>query len=246
MTDESARPVIEAQKLVKAYGLLPVLRGLDLTLERGSFVALLGPNGSGKSTFLKLVSGLARPTGGVLRVGGWEMPAEAAAVRAQIGMVSHRTLLYGNLTARENLQFFGRLYGLDAAAMNDRIDALLREVGLGRRADDQARTYSRGMQQRLSIARALLHQPSVLLFDEPYTGLDQDAGATLDALLNTARSEGRTVLMATHQLERAARLADRVVILSRGHAAYDRSTRGLDAHQLAIDYGDVTGSANTR
>ena len=245
MTEDS-RPIIQAQQLVKAYGLLPVLRGLDLDIERGSFVALLGPNGSGKSTLLRLMTGLLRPNAGRLSIGGWELPGEAAAVRGQIGLVSHRLLLYDNLTARENLLFFARLYNLPNDSRDERISESLRRVGLAKRAYDLTRTFSRGMQQRLSIARALLHDPDVLLFDEPYTGLDQDAAETLDSLLDEARSGGRTIVMATHQLERAARLADRTVILSRGVVGYDELTSGKEPRQIVADYAAITGKATAR
>jgi heme exporter protein A len=240
------RPIIEAQGLMKAYGLMPVLRGLDLTIQRGEAVALLGPNGSGKSTFLRLVTGLTRPTGGLLRVGGWMMPEEAAAVRSHLGLVSHKSLLYENLTARENLRFFGRLYNLPKAALEQRIDDLLRRVGLFKRGHDQPRTFSRGMLQRLSIARALIPDPDILLFDEPYTGLDQDAAATLDTLLTDARSEGRTILMTTHQLDKAVDMAARVVILSKGVIGYDAQTAGLDQTQLTQDYTRVTKLVSAR
>jgi heme exporter protein A len=230
-------PIIEARGLVKAYGLLPVLRKLDLSIERSEFVALLGPNGSGKSTLLRMLCGLSKPTAGVIAIGGWELPREADAVRAQIGLVSHKTLLYDNLTARENLRFFARLYNLKQPAA--RINLLLERVGLARRADELARTYSRGMQQRLSIARALLHEPDVLLLDEPYTGLDQDASAMLDAVVTEAHHAGHTVVMTTHDLERAARLATRVVILSRGGNAYDSPASAIDS--IAARYAEVTG-----
>lgn len=236
------RPVIEIEKLVKTFGYMPVLRQLSLTVTRGQFVALLGPNGSGKSTLLRLLPGLSRPTAGLIRVGGWQIPEEAAAVRAQIGMVSHKSLLYENLTARENLLFFGRLYGLPAAQLAQRSDELLDRVGLKKRADSLVRTFSRGMQQRLSIARALLPEPHVLLFDEPYTGLDQDAGAVLDALLRDAHEAGHTILMATHQIERAAGLVDRVIILKRGVVAYDQPAHTIAAGALPKIYADVTGT----
>lgn len=241
------RAMIETAKLVKAYGLLPVLRGIDLEIPRGQFVALLGPNGSGKSTLLRLLSGLSRPNSGVIRIGGWELPREAYAVRAQIGMVSHKPLLYENLTAQENLLFFGKLYNLGEDDLNARIALLLEQVGLSKRAHDLVRTFSRGMLQRLSIARALLHEPHVLLFDEPYTGLDQQAAGTLDGLLQDAAGSGlHTILMTTHQLERAARLTERVVMLSRGKVAYDAPTASLDALRLASDYAEVTGQATAR
>lgn len=248
MTQEPGAPgaIIQVEKLVKAFDLLPVLRKLDLAVERGEFVALLGPNGSGKSTLLRLLSGLTKPTSGRITVGGWELPHEAAAVRGQIGMVSHKSLLYENLTARENLTFYARLYNLRAEARRERIELLLQRVGLARRADDLVRTYSRGMLQRLSIARALLHDPHVLLFDEPYTGLDQDASATLDGLLTEAHADGHTIIMTTHELQRAALLAHRAVILSRGVIGYDAPTNGIDGHALSGIYTEVTGMANAR
>jgi heme ABC exporter ATP-binding subunit CcmA len=232
--------LIQTHELVKAFGLMPVLRKLDLGIERGESVALLGPNGSGKSTLLRLLCGLSKPTSGSISVGGWELPREAAAVRAQIGMVSHKPLLYENLNARENLRFFARLYNLPSADRERRIDQLLERVGLARRAGDLIRTYSRGMQQRLSIARALLHDPEVLLFDEPYTGLDQAASAMLDEIAIETHANGRTLIMATHELDRAVRLASRAIILARGVVAFNASTDGMDTAMLAAKYAEVT------
>ncbi len=245
-TNES-RAMIEVGKLAKAYGLMPVLKGLDLEVTRGQFVALLGPNGSGKSTLLRMLAGLSKPTAGTIQVGGWKLPEEAAAVRAQIGMVSHKPLLYDALTAYENLSFFGRLYNIPEGDLDERIRNMLARVGLEKRADSLARTFSRGMQQRLTIARALLHEPHVLLMDEPYTGLDQQAAGVLDSLLEVADSSGEhTIVMATHQLDRAAKLSSRVVMLARGKVAYDRPAAGLDTLALAADYADVTGQATAR
>lgn len=243
---DTSRPIIEARKLVKAYGLLPVLRGLEMSIERGEFVALLGPNGSGKSTLLRLMTGLTRPTSGTLTIGGWRLPEEASAVRAQIGLVSHRSLLYENLTARENLTFYGRLYNLPPDKLNARIDELLLRVGLNKRAYDLVRTFSRGMTQRLSIARALLHDPDVLLFDEPYTGLDQAATATLDGLLREAQGEGRTIIMVTHELLKAAELASRILILSKGVVGYDAPIIDRNPAKLTATYAEITGTVNTR
>lgn len=238
--------MIEIQGLVKAYGLQPVLRKLDLRIERGEFVALLGPNGSGKSTLLRQLAGLTPPNAGSITIGGWSLPREAAAVRAQIGMVSHKLLLYDNLTARENLHFFARLYDLSPDDARSRIETLLAQVGLQRRGNDLVRTYSRGMQQRLSIARALLHRPHVLLLDEPYTGLDQDASQVLDGLLREAHAEGHTIVMTTHELGRAATLPTRVVILSRGVVGFDSPTAALEPDSLPRIYSDITGMASAR
>jgi heme exporter protein A len=241
MTD--SRPIIEIQNLAKAFGYLPVLKKVNLQIERGEFVALLGPNGSGKSTLLRLICGLSKPTAGTITVGGWSIPGEAEAIRAQIGLVSHKALLYDNLTAHENLAFYAKLYNLKDS--QTKIDDLLERVGLSKRAHSLVRTFSRGMQQRLSIARALLHQPHVLLFDEPFTGLDQDAAVVLDTLLQDAHAEGHTILMTTHELDRAARLPSRIMILSRGTIGYD-STEPVDAMQLAQIYADTTGAVTAR
>lgn len=240
MTDAPAPALIQVRGLVKTYGLLPVLRGLDLDIQRGESVALLGSNGSGKSTFMRLISALGKPTAGRITVGGWELPREAAAVRAQIGMVAHKPLLYENLTALENLHFFARLYHVpDGVA---RSAALLDRVGLTKRGHDLVRTFSRGMLQRLAIARALLHEPEVLLFDEPHTGLDQDAASMLDAVVMDQRASGRTVLMATHELERAARLSSRIIILARGAVSADVPSDGMSGAELAALYAAKAGA----
>ncbi|MCY4061475.1 MAG: heme ABC exporter ATP-binding protein CcmA [Chloroflexi bacterium] len=230
MSDE--RALIDVENLSKAYGGMPVLRGLNFHVRPGEFVALLGANGSGKSTLLRLLSGLSKPTTGAIRVGGWEMPGEAMAVRAQIGLVTHQPLLYQNLTARENLDFFGKLYGIGREERDRRITDLLRKVGLRKRADSLVRTFSRGMKQRLSIARASLHQPDVLLLDEPYSGLDQAAIERLDEILFAGLDAGRTIIMSTHQLERVPRSAGRALVLSRGRITFDDATGSRDMSEI--------------
>jgi heme exporter protein A len=238
--------MIEVRSLTKAFGLNPVLRGLDLDVARGEFLTLLGPNGSGKTTLLRILGALARPGGGTVRIGGWELPAEADYVRARLGVVSHLPLLYDTLTAEENLLFFARLYNLPASERQARVEAVLRRVGLWKRARDVVQTYSRGMQQRLAIARAILHDPAVLLLDEPYTGLDQDAAALLDTLLREVAVAGRTVVMTTHDLQRGHALADRIAILSRGKIAYDAPTSTITFDKLPMIYAETTGAASTR
>lgn len=223
-----ARPIIEVDSLSKIYGSLPVLQGLSFSVARGEFVALLGANGSGKSTLLRLLSGLSKPTAGAIRIGGWEMPREAMAVRGQIGLLAHQPLLYENLTAKENLDFYGKLYGIERDERERRIKELLRAAGLRMRTNSLVRTFSRGMKQRLSIARATLHQPDVLLLDEPYSGLDQAAVERLDEMLAAAIAEGRTILMSTHQLERIPPAAARALVLSRGRIAFDDAIGNRD------------------
>ncbi len=230
--------VIEVRRLVKTFGIKPVLRGLDFHVEPGEFVALLGPNGAGKTTFLRILASLSRPTLGEVRLGGYALPAQAAAVRRILGVVSHQPLLYGDLTAEENLHFYGRMYGV--ADLDRRARAVLEAVGLSARRRDLVRQFSRGMQQRLAIGRAILHEPEVMLFDEPHTGLDPDAAAMLDGLLREVAARGRTVVMTSHDLVRASGLAARIDILSRGVIA--RSVRKDDpaAADLPALYREVT------
>lgn len=206
--------MIEVRRLVKTFGLKPVLRGVDFRAQPGEFVALLGPNGAGKTTMLRILATLSRPTMGEVRLAGYALPAQAADVRRLLGVVSHQPLLYGDLTAEENLRFYARMYGLSDGA--GRAAEVLDSVGLAARRRDLVRQFSRGMQQRLAIGRALLHDPQVMLFDEPYTGLDQDASSMLDEVLRRVAVAGRTVLMTSHDLPRAADLATRIDVLSRG------------------------------
>lgn len=206
--------MITVRKLVKRFGLKTVLRGLDFSVEAGEFVALMGPNGAGKTTFLRILASLSRPSMGQVNIAGYSLPNQAAAVRRKLGVVSHLPLLYGDLTAEENLRFYARMYDVARAEM--RITEVLEMVGLAARRRELVRTYSRGMQQRLAIGRAVLHDPEVVLFDEPHTGLDQDACLMLDGVLREVAARGRTVVMTSHDLARVADLASRFDILSRG------------------------------
>lgn len=207
-------PVIEVRKLVKRFGLKTILKGLEFSAEPGEFVGLLGPNGAGKTTFLRILSSLSRPTMGMIRVAGFYLPQQAAGVRANLGVLSHQPLLYGDLTGEENLQFYGRMYAVEN--LDTRIGEVLELVDLSKRGRDLVRTYSRGMAQRLAIARAVIHDPSILLLDEPYTGLDQDASSMLDTVLKQIAAQGRTVVMTSHDLARSEDLATRFDVLSRG------------------------------
>ena len=229
--------MITVKKLVKRFGLKTVLRGLDFEVQPGEFVALLGPNGAGKTTFLRILASLSRPSLGNVTVAGYQLPHEAAAVRARLGVVSHLPLLYGDLTAEENLRFYGRMYNI--SGLEPRITEVLEMVGLENRRRDLVRTFSRGMQQRLAIGRAVLHDPDVMLFDEPYTGLDQDASSMLDDVLKTVAAEGRTVVMTSHDLVRAEDLATRFDILSRGVITASTTREGLQNTNLLAFYREA-------
>ena len=207
-------PVIEVKKLVKRFGLKTILKGLEFYAEPGEFIGLLGPNGAGKTTFLRILASLSRPTLGMVKVAGYHLPQQAAGVRANLGVLSHQPLLYGDLTGEENLQFYGRMYAVHN--LDKRILEVLDLVDLTQRGKDLVRTYSRGMAQRLAIARSVIHDPSILLLDEPYTGLDQDASAMLDTVLKQIAAQGRTVVMTSHDLARSAELGTRFDVLSRG------------------------------
>lgn len=229
--------MITVKKLVKRFGLKTVLRGVDFEVQPGEFVALLGPNGAGKTTFLRILASLSRPSLGAVSVAGYQLPKEAAAVRARLGVVSHLPLLYGDLSAEENLRFYARMYGI--TNYESRITEVLEMVGLEARRKDLVRTFSRGMQQRLAIGRAVLHDPDVMLFDEPYTGLDQDASSMLDEVLKTVAAKGRTVVMTSHDLARAEDLATRFDILSRGVIAATATHKELQNSNLLTFYKEA-------
>ena len=226
--------MISVRKLVKRFGMKTVLRGLDFTVQPGEFVAILGPNGAGKTTFLRILASLSRPSLGEVSVDGYRLPNQAAAVRARLGVVSHLPLLYGDLTAEENLRFFGRMYGV--SNIDRRITGVLEMVGLDSRRRDLVRTFSRGMQQRLAIGRAVFHDPDVMLFDEPYTGLDQDASVMLDDVFRSVAAKGRTVVMTSHDLMRAEKLATRFDILSRGVIVASATRKQLGKSNLLTLY----------
>ncbi|HSL44382.1 MAG TPA: heme ABC exporter ATP-binding protein CcmA [Anaerolineales bacterium] len=229
--------MITVKKLVKRFGLKTVLRGVDFEVQPGEFVALLGPNGAGKTTFLRILASLSRPSLGQVKIAGYNLPNEAAQVRARLGVVSHLPLLYGDLTAEENLRFYARMYNIPDADL--RITEVLEMVGLETRRRDLVRTFSRGMQQRLAIGRAVLHDPDVVLFDEPYTGLDQDASTMLDEVLQTVAAKGRTVVMTSHDLARAEDLATRFDILSRGVISASASRKELKKTNLLAFYKEA-------
>lgn len=229
--------MIQVRQLVKRFGLKPVLRGLDFQVREGEFVALLGPNGAGKTTFLRILSSLSRPTLGEVSIAGYRLPAQAAAVRQRLGVVSHLPLLYGDLTAEENLRFYGKMYGV--VNLDKRMDVVLEMIGLAHRRRDLVRTFSRGMQQRLAIGRAVLHDPDVMLFDEPHTGLDQDACRMLDNVLQEVAASGRTVVMTSHDLARAGDLASRFDVISKGLIVASEQSSNIPVKGLLAFYREA-------
>jgi heme exporter protein A len=228
--------VIEIKKLVKAFGRRTVLRGVSLSIAPGQSAALFGPNGAGKTTLIRIIAGLSRLSSGSVSLGQVDVTKAGHDLRRYIGFVSHNPLIYDSLTGEENLRFFGRMY--DVPDLPQRIDEVLERVGLRGRQRDVVRTYSRGMVQRLAIARAILHDPPVLLLDEPDTGLDQQAADMLRSLLDELGASDRTVLLTTHNLERGIEWADRAVILDGGRVRFDSPSEGLTSAEFRRIYGE--------
>ena len=240
-----ALPAVSAQGIEKRFGAVRALRGVDLEVPAGQTIAVIGPNGAGKSTLLRIVAGLMRPTAGQLEIAG-KRGGGSGAERARIGYIGHATLLYPELSARENLIFAGRLYEIaDPAA---RADQLLAEEGLGEVAGRRAGTFSRGLCQRLAIARAIVHDPPLVLLDEPFTGLDRRSSDRLARRLGALRDDGRSALLVTHDLRHASELADAVVVMSRGEVVYRAEGDALVLESLERSYlsaveGAVEGAA---
>jgi len=215
-------PLVRLVNLTRKFGPVTAVRNVNLEIRTGDFLAIFGPNGAGKSTLLKMVASLLPPTSGEVVF----LPNGSGPNRSEVGYVSHQTLLYNELTGRENLAFYGRLYSVpdtETAAA----DMLIR-MGLREAADFPVRGYSRGMKQRLTLGRALLHQPRLVLLDEPYTGLDQHGSRLLTKILVALREEGRTVLMITHSLAEGLELASRVIIQHRGKLVFQATRDEVD------------------
>jgi len=227
---------------VKSYGERRALDGVDLRLDEGERLAVLGPNGAGKTTLLRMLATLLRPERGELTIAGERLPRGARRARGLIGYVAHDPLVYLDLTALQNLELYADLYGI--ARPRERILAMLEEVGLLARSYDSVRTFSRGMAQRLGLARALLHGPSLLLLDEPYAGLDALGAALLDRVL-ADRERGRSAVMVTHEVERAVALADRVVVVRAGRIALEEPTAGLDPAAFRARYQALVAGRGT-
>ena len=208
------QPLLAVQGVKKHFGAFPALKGISFDVAAGDFVAIVGPNGAGKSTLFNCIALTMRPSAGAIAFRGRDIHAHENEFRGELGYISHQLFLYGELSAFENLEFFARLYGL--ADPRPRIEQSLELMGLFPFRNRPVRTYSRGMKQRLAIARALLHDPAVVLLDEPFTGLDQHAAAILTGLLVRLREEGKTVLLISHQLEHALELGSRILILAGG------------------------------
>jgi heme exporter protein A len=214
---------LESEDIRKTFGHFTALAGVNLNVGRGEFLVLFGRNGAGKTTFLKVAATLVRHTHGKLHVEGIDIGENPEEARRKIGFLSHNTYLYRDLNPLENLRFFAALYGLKNP--EDRIESLLERVGLRRRASDPVRTFSRGLHQRLGIARVMLHDPSIILLDEPYTGLDANAVDILNQMLDEALVAGKTIILTTHDLDQGLRGATRAAIIDKGKIVFTGSAK---------------------
>ena len=226
-------PILDAVGLQRSFGALRVLRGVDVRVGAGEALVVLGPNGAGKTTLLRLLAGLARPSAGEVRVLGRRLAPSAPDARRPVGFVSHQSMLYDDLTVRENVVLAARLYGTAAPAAAAR--RALEAVGLADHGDEQPRRLSRGLLQRASIARALAHEPRLLLLDEPFTGLDVPSAERLRALLGERLAAGLALVLVTHHLEEAWPLASRVAVLAGGRWALEEPRAG-DLAQFLLRY----------
>ena len=231
---------VEVQGLTKSFGNHLALRGIDLEVKYGDFVVIFGPNGAGKTTLIKVLSTIMNPSSGKILIDGLNLKNNAEEIRRRTGIVTHQTFLYSNLTGYENLEFYSRMY--DVPRRKERVREVADMVGIASRLHDRVGTLSRGMQQRLSIARSLLHKPAIMLLDEPEAGLDQQAISMLWRALEIGEERTRSIILTTHNLERGLELGERLLILHRGKIVYKGSKQALDLAGLKEAYEHSTGA----
>ena len=235
---ENNKVVLKAEKINKFYGRLRVLCDINITLEAGSFLAVFGANGAGKSTLLKVFAMLLKPNSGSIFVNGVDVKKDSETLRKSIGVVFHDILMYNDLTALENLKLYGRLYNVKDC--EERIEHVMEIVGFRERSSEPIRNFSRGMQQRLAIARAFLHNPSFLLLDEPYAGLDQKASDILNQILKRFHDEGRSAIIATHNIEQGLEIADEIAVLKEGYIIYENKKEQIDVEEFKKLYPSLS------
>ena len=234
---ESLENAIEVRHLRKAFGTLKAVDGIEFELKQGEFLTVFGPNGAGKTTLIKILSGLTSPSSGTARVAGFDVSEGHPDMRKEIGVISHSTALYADLTSLENLIFFARMHGIEQP--EEKALKVIEEVGLSPRRNDRVRTFSRGMLQRLSIARAVLHDPAILFLDEPFTGLDLHATNVLKEHLQRLHDRRRTILMTTHDISCGLEMCDKVALQVQGKFAFLENIADVDKDRFDSMYFDA-------
>jgi len=230
---------IEVKNISRSFGRRDVLKNISFTLEKGGFLSIFGPNGAGKTTLVRILSTLLSPSAGEVYIAGSKFDDDPTDIRKQIGLISHQPLLYLDLSAYENLEFYGTLYGVDN--LKKRAEDLLEQVELAHRRYDLVRTFSKGMQQRLAIARSLIHSPSILFLDEPHAGLDPHAMDILDGLIESIRSD-HTFVMVTHNLRKGLDLGSVAMIIEDGRIIFHEEKKDIDEAEFEAVYrGAVRG-----
>ena len=227
---------IECKDLTKRFGDFKALKNINLSVDKNRILAILGHNGAGKSTLIRVLSTIMSPTEGKVFIDGKELKEDDTLLRSKIGLLSHNSYLYSNLSAKENLKFYSNLYNLKDP--DKRIDEILKKVNLYDRRNDRVGTYSRGMTQRLSLARALLHQPSILLLDEPETGLDRDSMELLWEIVRTDDTE-RTVIFTSHNFQSTVKICDEFIIMKKGSVVHRQDNNGITESDLEKIYSEV-------
>lgn len=229
--------LIVIRSLYKTFGYRVVLKDLNLEIEDGDFVAIFGPNGAGKTTLLKILSTLSSPTSGEIYINGVNLEKDRNKIRANLGVLTHESYLYENLTALENLKFFASMYDLND--IHNKAIEVLRYIGLEGRGGDIVRNFSRGMKQRLSLARAIIHNPSILLLDEPYSGLDQHGIKILNELIIKLVNEKKTIVMTTHNFYESLSLAKTSLILNQGRIVYEERNQNQNSEEFMKKYFSI-------
>lgn len=233
-------PTLEATGLTRHFGRRRAVHDVSFVLSAGEALALFGPNGAGKTTLLRLLAGLLRPTKGEAVIGGASARTRAEA-RGQVGLISHQTMLYPALTSLENVEFAARLHGVGSP--RDAAMRALETIGISERAESFVKTLSRGMQQRVSIARAIVHQPTILLLDEPYTGLDAAGAAALTGMLRALRAQGATMVLVTHNIEEGLAISSHAGVMMRGELSRFHPSAGVNVAEFGNEYRRLVGVA---
>jgi ABC-2 type transport system ATP-binding protein len=232
--------MLDIRHLRKSFGSLVAVDDVSFAVERGQLVGLLGPNGAGKTTTVSMIAGLLTPDRGEVLVGGSRLAGDTDPKKRQIGLIPQELALYDELPARGNLRFFGALYGLSGAALDTAIGSALALVGLADRVDDRVSTFSGGMKRRLNLAAGLLHDPDILLLDEPTVGVDPQSRNAIFENLELLKRRGKALLYTTHYMEEVERLADRIVVVDHGRVIADDTLAGLQSRVAGVGGGRAT------